>query len=74
MIIVFSATDKAYSSNGDIVFKPTKARVHNKDNGDFYLELICGVEYNKYIASNNIILLTTLTISLLPLHNNRDAM
>lgn len=59
MIKVFSATDKAYSSNGDIVLQPTKARVHNKDNGDFYLELMCGVEYNKYIASNNIIVAPT---------------
>lgn len=59
MIKVFSATDKAYSSNGDIVLKPTKARVHNKDNGDFYLELMCGLEYNKYIASNNIIVAPT---------------
>lgn len=59
MIKVFSATDKEYSSNGDIVLQPTKARVHNKDNGDFYLELMCGVEYNKYIASNNIIVAPT---------------
>ena len=59
MIKVFSATDKTYSSNGDIVLQPTKARVHNKDNGDFYLELMCGVEYNKYIASNNIIVAPT---------------
>lgn len=59
MIKVFGATDKAYSSNGDIVLQPTKARVHNKDNGDFYLELTCGVEYNKYIASNNIIVAPT---------------
>ena len=59
MIKVFGATDKLYSSNGDIVIQPTKARIHNKDNGDFYLELTCGVEYNKYISSNNIIVAPT---------------
>lgn len=59
MIKVFGATDKLYSSNGDIVIQPTKARVHNKDNGNFYLELTCGVEYNKYISSNNIIVAPT---------------
>lgn len=59
MIKIFSATDKAYSSNGDIVIQPTKARVHNKDNGDYYLELTCGNEYNEYIASNNIIVAST---------------
>jgi len=59
MIKVFGATDKLYSSNGDIVIQPTKARIHNKDNGNFYLELTCGVEYNKYISSNNIIVAPT---------------
>ena len=59
MVKVFSATDKQYSSNGDIVIQPIKARVFNKDNGDFYLELTCGTEYNDYIASNNIIVAST---------------
>ena len=39
MIKVFNATDKIYSSNGDIVLNPTKAVVHKEDNGDFYLDL-----------------------------------
>ena len=59
MIKVFGATDKLYSSNGDIVIQPTKARVHNKDNGDYYLELVCSTDYNDYLASNNIIVAST---------------
>jgi phage minor structural protein len=59
MIKVFGATDKQYNSNGNVVILPTKARVHNKDNGDYYLELICGVEYNDYLTSNAIIVAPT---------------
>lgn len=59
MVKVFGVTDKLYSTNGDVVLQPTKARVHNKDNGDFYLELVCGIEYNDYLASNNILVAST---------------
>lgn len=59
MVKVFGANDKQYSTNGDVVLQPTKARVHNKDNGDFYLELVCGIEYNNYLASNNILVAST---------------
>lgn len=59
MVKVFSATDKAYSTNGDVVILPTKARVHNKDNGNYYLELTCSTEYNSYLASNNILVAST---------------
>lgn len=59
MVKVFGANDKQYSTNGDVVLQPTKARVHNKDNGDYYLELTCSIEYNDYIVSNNIIVAST---------------
>lgn len=59
MIKVFNATDTAYSSNGDAVILATKARVHNSDNGDYYLELTCGTEYSDYIQANNIIAVPT---------------
>jgi phage minor structural protein len=59
MIRAFNATDKLYSSNGDAVILPTKARVKNSDNGDYYLELTCGIEYNDYIQANNIIVAPT---------------
>ena len=59
MIKIFSPTDKIYTSNGDIVIHPTKAVVHKTDNGDFYLDLECGLEYIDYIKSNNIIVVPT---------------
>lgn len=61
MIRAFNATDKVYSSNGDAVILPTKARVRNSDNGDYYLELTCGTEYNDYMQANNIIVAPTPT-------------
>lgn len=59
MIKVFNSTDTAYSSNGDAVILATKARVHNSDNGEYYLELTCGTEYSDYIQANNIIVVPT---------------
>ena len=59
MIKVFSAVDTLYSTNGDIVIQPTKARVFNADNGDFYLELSCSTDYSDYIQANNIIVTPT---------------
>lgn len=59
MIKVFSTTDTLYSTNGDIVIQPTKARVKNADNGDYYLELTCSNEYSDYIQANNIIVTPT---------------
>lgn len=55
MIKVFSPTDKEYASNGDVVVVPTKARVKNADNGAYYLDLVCSIDYNEYIQANNII-------------------
>lgn len=59
MIRAFRATDKLYNSNGDAVILPTKARVINSDNGDYYLDLTCGTEYNEYMQANNIIVAPT---------------
>lgn len=59
MIRVFGPTDKAYTSNGDIVIQAKKATVHKEDNGDFYLDLACGTQYKDYIVSNNVIVADT---------------
>lgn len=59
MIRVFGPTDKAYTSNGDVVVQATKATVHKEDNGDFYLDLACGTQYKDHIVSNNIIVADT---------------
>ena len=44
MIKIFSPTDKMFSSNGDIVLRPLKAKVHKEDNGDYYLDVTAGLE------------------------------
>lgn len=59
MIKVFNAVDTDYSTNGDAVIMPTKARVKNADNGDYYLELTCSIDYNDYLAANNILVAPT---------------
>lgn len=43
MIKVFSPSDKIYSTNGDCVLHPFKAKVHKEDNGAFYLEVECPI-------------------------------
>ena len=59
MIKVFSSTDKAFDSNGDVVLRPFKAKIHKKDNGDFYLDLEAPIKYSDYLVSGNIIVAPT---------------
>ena len=59
MIKIFSPADKIFSSNGDVVIQPIRAKVHKEDNGDYYLDLVTGLEYSDYIVSNNIIVANT---------------
>lgn len=59
MIKVFSSTDKVFTSNGDVVLRPFKAKIHKKDNGDFYLDLEAPIKYSDYLVSGNIIVAPT---------------
>lgn len=59
MIKCFGQADTSFSSNGDVVIQPFKALVHKMDNGDFYLELECSLDYLGYIVPNNIIVANT---------------
>ena len=59
MIKVFGQADTSFSSNGDIVIQPSKALVHKMDNGDFYLELECPLDYIESVIPNNIIVAPT---------------
>lgn len=60
MIRIFSASDTDFTSNGDVVVSnATKANVHKADNGDYYLDFECGLEYVDYIIANNIIVAPT---------------
>ncbi len=59
MIKLFEATDKLYTSNGDKIILPLKAKVHKQDNGDFYLNLEAPLSYIDYLVPNNIIVANT---------------
>jgi len=58
MIKVFGQADTSFSSNGDVVLRPLKAKVHKEDNGDFYLNLETGLDYVDYLVEGNIVLPT----------------
>ena len=59
MLRVFSPSDTDFTSNGDVVIQATLAVVHKEDNGDYYLELQCGLEYADYVKAENIIVAPT---------------
>ena len=59
MIKLFSSTDTIFSSNGDKIIIPTKAKVHKEDNGAFYLDLETGLEYVNDLVQGNIIVAPT---------------
>lgn len=59
MIKVFGQTDKYFSSNGDVILHPLKAKVRKEDNGAFYLDLETGLDYADYLVEGNIIVANT---------------
>ena len=59
MIKVFGQTDTIFSSNGDVVLHPLRAKVHKEDNGDYYLDLVTSLEYADYLQTGNIIVANT---------------
>lgn len=59
MLRIFSPSDTDFTSNGDAVIQATLAVVHKTDNGDFYLELQCGLDYIDYVKPKNIIVAPT---------------
>ena len=59
MIRLFGTTDKTYQSNGDLVIKALKAKVHKEDNGAFYLDLETGLEYVEELTEGRILVVNT---------------
>lgn len=59
MLRVFSPSDTDFTSNGDVVIQAMLAVVHKADNGDYFLELQCGLEYVDFVKSENIIVAPT---------------
>lgn len=59
MIKLFQPSDTLFSSNGDVVILPIKAKVHKEDNGDYYLDIVTGLEYAEFIAKGAILVADT---------------
>ena len=59
MIRVFGQTDTSFSSNGDVVLQPLKAKVHKEDNGAFHLNIETSLEYVDHLVEGNIIVANT---------------
>lgn len=59
MIKLFDKTDTLFSSNGDKVIIPLKAKIHKEDNGSFYIDLETGLEYVDDLTANRIIVANT---------------
>ena len=59
MIRIFGQNDRDFTSNGDAVILPMKAKVTKKDNGDYYLELEASTKYADYLTSGRIVVADT---------------
>ena len=59
MIRVLSPNDKIFTSNGDAVIPPFKAKVHKEDNGKFYLNIEADISYVDILTANRIIVADT---------------
>ena len=59
MIRLFSSDDKTFTTNGDIVIKPLRAKVHKEDNGSFYLDLETSLDYVDDLTANRIVVANT---------------
>lgn len=59
MVKLFDITDTLFSTNGDKVIIPTKAKIHKEDNGSFYLDLETNLDYVDDLEHNKIIVAPT---------------
>lgn len=57
MIRLFNATTKDFSSNGDVILKPVKCKVHHDE--DFYLNIETSLQYADYMVQGAIIVAPT---------------
>ena len=59
MIKLFKSTDTSFSSNGDKIIIPIKAKVHKEDNGSFYLDLETSLDYVNDLVEGAILVAPT---------------
>ena len=61
MVRIFGQTDKTFTSNGDVVVRPLKAKVHKADNGDYYLDIETSLDYIDFFVEGRVIVANTPT-------------
>lgn len=59
MIKLFGITDSIFTTNGDKVITPLKAKIHKEDNGSYYLDLETGLEYVNDLTEGRIVVVPT---------------
>ena len=59
MIKVFGEGDTTFTTNGDMVIEPLKARVKKIDNGDFLLDIEAPIKYLEWFVPGKIIVANT---------------
>lgn len=59
MAKLFNANDTLFSSNGDIIIQSFKEQVFKQDNGDFYLDMECSLDYSDYLLPNKLLVVNT---------------
>jgi phage minor structural protein len=61
MIKIFGQNDTVFTSNGDKILQPTKARLRKEDGGDYYVDIECSTDYSPWIKHGNILVCPTPT-------------
>lgn len=59
MIKLFSENDINFSSNGEKIIIPSKAKIHKEDNGNYYLDLETDLSYLNILKKDKIIVANT---------------
>lgn len=59
MIRLFQVTDTVFSSNGDLIVQPLKARVRKEDNGAFFCEIETDLSYVNDLTEGRILVVPT---------------
>lgn len=59
MIKLFSENDIDFSSNGEKIIIPSKAKIHKEDNGSYYLDLETDLSYLNILKKDKIIVVNT---------------
>ena len=59
MIRLFGVSDRTFSTNGDKLLQPLKAKVTKRDNAEFYCELETDISYVDWITEGRIVVVPT---------------